>query len=248
MLSTMYPDPELAPSLDELGMRGAVEGRTVDVRLTLVSHPLCPYVQRAAVALLEKQVEHQRIAVDLAAKPDWFRRISPLGKVPLLMVGARVLFESAAICDYLDETLAPQLHPEDALDRAEHRGWIEVASSVLNDIAGFYGATDAALFAKRREDIAVKLRRLELTLGDGRYFAGTRFHLVDAAFAPVFRYFDMFETIADFGFFPDAPKLTAWRAALAERPSVRAAVAPDYPTRLRAFLKARGSVLSAMMT
>jgi glutathione S-transferase len=220
---------------------------TGSLPLTLVSHPLCPYVQRAAIALMEKQVEHERIAVDLAAKPDWFRRVSPLGKVPLLMVGDRVLFESAAICDYLDETLPPRLHPEDALDRAEHRGWIEVASAILNDIAGFYGAADAALFATRRGDIAVKLRRLEPSLGGGPYFAGARFHLVDAAFAPVFRYFDVFETIADFGFFQAAPKLAAWRAGLAERPSVQAAVASDYPARLRAFLKARGSALSAMM-
>lgn len=220
---------------------------TDSLPLTLVSHPLCPYVQRAAIALMEKQVGHERIAVDLAAKPDWFGRISPLGKVPLLMVGDRVLFESAAICDYLDETLPPRLHPEDALDRAEHRGWIEVASAILNDIAGFYGAVNAALFARRREDIAVKLRRLELSLGSGPYFAGARFHLVDAAFAPVFRYFDAFEPIADFGFFQAAPKLMAWRAGLAERPSVQAAVTPDYPARLRAFLKARGSALSARM-
>src|SRR5580693_9550560 len=104
MPSTICPHPELAP-------KAHVEGRTIDLQLTLVSHPLCPYVQRAAIALLEKQVGHERIAVDLAAKPDWFRRISPLGKVPLLMVGDRVLFESAAICDYLDETLPPRLHP-----------------------------------------------------------------------------------------------------------------------------------------
>jgi glutathione S-transferase len=194
----------------------------------LISHPLCPYVQRAAIALVEKQVEHERIVIDLAAKPDWFRRISPLGKVPLLMIGDRVLFESAAICDYLDETLAPRLHPADAFDRAEHRGWIEVASALLNDIAA-------------------KLRRLELSLADGPYFAGARFHLVDAAFAPVFRYFDAFESIADFGFFEAAPKLAGWRACLGQRPSVQAAVAGDYPLQLLRFLKARGSALSAMM-
>jgi glutathione S-transferase len=213
----------------------------------LISHPLCPYVQRAAIALVEKQVEHERIVIDLAAKPDWFRRISPLGKVPLLMIGDRVLFESAAICDYLDETLAPRLHPADAFDRAEHRGWIEVASALLNDIAGFYGAADAARFNERRADIAAKLRRLELSLADGPYFAGARFHLVDAAFAPVFRYFDAFESIADFGFFEAAPKLAGWRACLGQRPSVQAAVAGDYPLQLLRFLKARGSALSAMM-
>ena len=52
--------------------------------LTLVSHLLCPYVQRAAIALAEKNVPFERVVIDLANKPDWFIAISPLGKVPLL--------------------------------------------------------------------------------------------------------------------------------------------------------------------
>ncbi len=70
----------------------------------------------------------------------------------------------------------------------------------------------------------------------GQFFAGDRFTLVDATFGPIFRYFDVFDTIADTGIFGDTPKLRAWRAALAARPSVRDAVAPDYPQRLRDFL------------
>ncbi|MDH3236478.1 MAG: glutathione S-transferase N-terminal domain-containing protein, partial [Alphaproteobacteria bacterium] len=72
--------------------------------LTLVSHHLCPYVQRAAIALAEKAVEFERIYIDLANKPDWFRALSPLGKVPVLKVDDRALFESAVILEYLEET------------------------------------------------------------------------------------------------------------------------------------------------
>ena len=60
-------------------------------RLTLISHHLCPFVQRAAIALAEKGVEFERIDVDLANKPDWFLAISPLGKVPLLKVSDLVI-------------------------------------------------------------------------------------------------------------------------------------------------------------
>ena len=86
-------------------------------RLVLVSHALCPYVQRAAIALAEKGVPFERRTVDLADKPDWFRAISPLGKVPLLIVrgddaSETVLFESAVICEYLEETVpGVKLHP-----------------------------------------------------------------------------------------------------------------------------------------
>jgi glutathione S-transferase len=78
-------------------------------KLTLVSHYLCPYVQRASIVLSEKGVAFERHYIDLAAKPDWFLRISPLGKVPLLAVPQAglddaILFESAVICEYLEET------------------------------------------------------------------------------------------------------------------------------------------------
>ena len=135
-------------------------------KLTLISHHLCPYVQRAVIAVTEKEAPFTRTYVDLARKPDWFKAISPLGKVPLLRIDeAEVLFESAVICDYLDETIAPQLHPADPIARAKHRAWIEFASATLNDIWGYYVAPDAAAFEKKREALAGKFAWLERALG-----------------------------------------------------------------------------------
>ncbi|NRR29657.1 glutathione S-transferase family protein [Oxalobacteraceae bacterium] len=206
-------------------------------KLELVSHPLCPYVQRAAIALAEKGVPFTRTSVDLAARPDWFTRLSPLGKVPLLIVDDEVLFESAVICDYLDETIAPRLHPEDPLARARHRAWIEYGSAILNAIGNFYNAAERA---PARLALREKFARLEPELGEGPWFAGASFCMVDAAFGPIFRYFDVFDQIADFGILTGLPRLQAWRAALATRPSVRAAVGPDYRRDLHAFLRDRG--------
>jgi glutathione S-transferase len=215
--------------------------------LTLVSHHLCPYVQRAAIVLAEKSAAHERLTVDLAAKPEWFKRLSPLGKVPLLLVGDTALFESAVICEYLDETLAPRLHPEAPLERASHRAWIEFGSAILNDIARLYNAETAAAFQQRRE-LRGKLEWLERHLGKGPYFAGERFHVVDAVYGPIFRYFDTFEAVGIESFFAGLPNVSAWRAALSARPSVQAAVAPDYPERLRHFLATRRSHLATLAT
>ena len=215
--------------------------------LTLVSHALCPYVQRAAITLIEKKVHFERRWVDLADKPAWFRAISPLGKTPVLVVGEVPVFESAVICDYLDEVHAPRLHPEAPLARAHHRAWIAFASATLDDIWGFYSARDDATYDARRAAIRAKFVQAEAALDGGPYFAGARFSLVDAAFAPVFRYFDAFERAGVAGFFDATPGVRAWRAALAARPSVIAAAAPDYPERLDAFLRARHSALSRRM-
>src|SRR5712672_1647565 len=115
-------------------------------RLKLISHKLCPYVQRAVIALTEKGVAFERVDIDLANKPGWFLAISPLDKTPVLQVGVTAIFESVVILEYLEETETKPLHPADPLRRAEHRGWIEFGSSVLNDIAGFYAAKDEAAF------------------------------------------------------------------------------------------------------
>lgn len=215
--------------------------------LELVSHHLCPYVQRAAIALLEKNVPFRRTTIDLADKPEWFQRISPLGKVPVLRVGKDVIFESAVICEYLDETHTPRLHPADPLERARHRAWIEFASTTLNTIWGFYSAPDAATYDRRRMELADKFMWVEQALGAGPWFAGSGFSLVDAAFAPVFRYFDVFERIADPHVFDATPKVRAWSCALAGRESVIRVVDADYPDRLATFLRARGSYLSTLL-
>ena len=217
-------------------------------RLELVDHALCPYVQRAVIALTEKEVPFTRTVVDLDNKPAWFTAISPLGKVPLLRVDNAVLFESAVICDYLDETLEPRLHPVDALERARHRGWIEFASTVLNDIWRLYTASDEASFEARRSDLAARFGQIEAVLGDGPWFGGEHFSLVDAAFGPVFRYFDVFDRFADLQLFGRQSKVQAWRHALAARPSVREAVSPDYPERLRAFVVRQNGHLGRLAT
>jgi glutathione S-transferase len=213
-------------------------------RSTLVSHQLCPYVQRAAIVLAEKAIAFERIDIDLAHKPDWFLEISPLGKTPVLLVDGQPIFESAVICEYLDETASPRLHPQDALERARHRGWMAFGSAVLDAIGGFYNAPDEDALLAKVADIRGRLEQIEFELTTGPYFAGERFTMVDAVFAPMFRYFDVFEQSEDFGFFARTPRVLAWRAALAARASVQGTANSGYSASLRAFLVARNSALS----
>jgi glutathione S-transferase len=214
--------------------------------LTLISHALCPYVQRAVISLKEKGQPFERVDIDLSDKPDWFKALSPTGKVPVLRVGEAAIFESNVIVEFLEETVEPKLHPADPVRRAEHRSWMEYGSGILGDIYGLYTAADAEAFEAKTRVLAEKFDRLEARVA-GPYFDGEDFGLVDAVFGPVFRYFDTLDRIGDFGVLAGKPKLAAWRAALAARPSVRTAVAPDYAQRLEAFFRARSSHLSGLM-
>ncbi len=165
----------------------------------------------------------------------------------MLLVDDEPIFESAVICEYLDDTTLPRLHPENALQRARHRAWMEFGSAVLNSIAGFYNATDDNSLQAKAAELRRRFEQIEVALGDGPYFSGPKFSVVDAVFGPIFRYFDVFDGVADFGIFEATPRVNAWRAALATRPSVRDAVNPAYSQWLRQFLAERRSTLSGLI-
>ena len=223
-------------------------------KLTLISHHLCPYVQRAVIALAEKNVPFERIDIDLSKKPDWFIALSPLGKVPVLKVGdgeaEEAIFESAVILEFLEETQPPALYPNDPLARARQRAWIEFGSAMLNGIGRLYSAPnqtafDAALAAL--DSMAERLEEVLASRDKGPFFSGAQFGLVDAVFGPVFRYFDVFEAHADLKLTGGGEALLNWRRALRERESVRLAVSDDYAERLVRFVIGRGAVLGARM-
>src|SRR5437763_13045043 len=89
----------------------------------LVSFKTCPWVQRAAIVLREKKIDFEFRHIERDKRPDWFLAISPHKKVPVLRLDDKVsLFESSAIAEYLDETIAPRLQPADPVARAVNRG------------------------------------------------------------------------------------------------------------------------------
>lgn len=216
-------------------------------KYTLISHHLCPYVQRAAIALLENGVVYERKNIDLGNKPDWFLKLSPLGKVPLLVVNDEtVLFESSVIAEYVNDMSGGGLLSEDTLKRASQRAWIEFASQVIANIGHYYNAVDEKALDVAATQLGKKWQTLENMLGNGPWFSGDKFSLVDAAFAPVFRYFETLEQLTDIEYFANVPKVSAWRRALASRPSVQKAVGHDYGERLLDLFARRDSVIGKL--
>jgi glutathione S-transferase len=201
-------------------------------------------VQRAAIALEELGIEYRRVDIDLDNPPDWFTRLSPLGKVPLLRIDeGTVLFESAVIAEYVNELGAGALLAQDPLRRARQRAWIEFASAMLDNIGSLYSARGHDSFERFGAQLDGMWRQLEAALADDGYFDGDSFSLVDAAFAPVFRYIDLFELMLERAFVDEYPRIKQWRPRLAQRASVNRAVRKDYPTLLLEFIGKRESWL-----
>ena len=96
------------------------------------------------------------------------------------------MFESMAICEYLDEISPPSLHPSDPLRRAVNRGWIEFSSELFTSLYRVAHATELNEFVERCQQASEKLEKLEQQLDEGPFFNGPDFSMMDAAIAPAF--------------------------------------------------------------
>lgn len=210
----------------------------------LISFVICPYVQRSVITLKEKQVPFEITYIDLDHPPEWFPAISPMGKVPVLRVDReRVLFESAVINEYLDETNPPLLHPQDPWRRAHNRAWIEFGSNLIGRQYRMLTAPGKRKFTRERDELLAELRHLEAQLSEGPFFNGVVFSLADAAYAPLFMRLEIIERLYPQRLFEPTPKVRAWSDALLARPSVRESVVTNFEALFRQRFAAMGGWL-----
>ncbi len=215
-------------------------------KVRLISFHICPFVQRAAIALEAKGVDYDIEYISLSDKPRWFLDISPLGKVPLLDVGGTILFESQVIAEYLDETVGDPMHPRDPLRRAQHRAMIELIS---NAVSWTWQASITPDESTSREAIAKvrdALQRLQAARGVGVYFDGDALSLTDAAAAPMLQRLSWADEVGEFGVFDDLPEISTWRDALLAHPAVQSSAVADIRDRsIAAYQGWLGSVRDA---
>lgn len=207
--------------------------------IELVSAKECPFVQRAVILLNEKEVPHSVKYIDLSQKPDWFLAQSPRGRVPILNVNNTVLFESQAICEYLDETQgATRLAPADAVERARDRAWFAFSSEdLLVPLFQAMITDDREKYSAKRDQVLGRLARLDREKsGDWLSGNGSRFGLADVALAPLFTRFALLRRINGYDWLSAFPRLRAWSDALLGRPSIATSVVPDFDDVMRAYL------------
>jgi glutathione S-transferase len=215
-------------------------------KFELISFDICPYVQRSVITLKHKKVDFKLTFIDLGNPPEWFNKISPLGKVPVLLVRNSpqsepiILFESAVINEYLDEVTPPMIMPHDGpnapLEKARLRAWIAVGGECLAWLFTAMTSQDAAEVTEARNDLWDTLARVEEVLPGGNYFTGNKFSLVDAAFAPVFMRMLMMRSLRDDSHWKTLPKTHQWAKSLMELPEVKTSIESNFKERYREVL------------
>ena len=145
-----------------------------------------PYAWRVWLALEHKALAYELRMMSFSAgdlKQPAFLALNPRGKVPVLVDGDFVIYESAAILDYLEEAYAgsgEHLLPDDIKARARARrliregdGYLAHAMETLVDLILFTSADEwnADAITHARDAFTAELARFELEL-QGEFFAG----------------------------------------------------------------------------
>ena len=212
----------------------------------LISFAICPFVQRSAILLHWKKQPFTRINIDLQNKPDWFLRLSATGKVPLLYLpqdgkDAEVLFESAVINEYLDETLGHRLLAESPLSRARERAQISYSESLLMQQYQLLLATEEKDFEPLSQSFLNNLAKLagQPTSSEN----GSDLSLFDASIAPLFTRLQLTPSLYDRfkQMMIQQPQLITWIESLCELEAVKKSVEADFEQQFVDYFSARGS-------
>jgi RNA polymerase-associated protein len=180
--------------------------------LTLYDADRCPYCARARIALAEKGVDHEVVAIDLADRPAWIYEKNETGRVPVLEEDAWVLPESSVIMEYLEERYPePPLLPADPADRAHARVWIFRHDDFTRPYYALRRGEEGA--AERFDE---QLGKLDAALDRQPWLTGAQYGLVDIAYVPwVLRARDMLGVSLD-----AYPAVLSWLARCEERPAI----------------------------
>jgi glutathione S-transferase len=188
-------------------------------------HPFSTYSRRVRIAFAEKQIAHELVFVDMAARrhrEQPYLSLNPYGRVPTLEQEGFILFESTAILNYLEATRpSPPLVPADARGRAlvdmhtklcdiqftRHAGTIIFPKRFLPK-----ERWNAAAIADAKAEIEKHLAILDKQLTGKTYLVAEQFSLAEVCYAPFLEFLPLMEITP-----PGA--VAAWSERLLARPS-----------------------------
>jgi glutathione S-transferase len=202
--------------------------------MKLYGHPMSTCTRKVLCTLAEKGVKADFQLVDIMSGkqklPDHLG-LQPFGQVPAIDDDGFVLYESRAICRYVDEKFGgPKLHGTDLKSRALIEQWISVETSNFTPpamkiiMSAFFGPmmgkpVDDAVVSAGRESVKRCVEIMERQLGKTQYIAGDSFSIADIGFLPYIAYL----VAAKQGDLFESPHVAAWWARVSNRDSWKTA-------------------------
>ena len=212
--------------------------------LKLFTSAFSPYGQRVETLLLEKNISYSKEFIDLSNRPSWFSSVAPLGKIPVLLVDERPLFESLAILEYLEATYSENiLHPKNQFVLAWHRGWMEFSNTLLSLAFGLIFADNAQTIAQKQQELKNKLAIFAEQLKYQPYFNGDFFSILDITMASAMQPLLFLSERFHFNLFENLDGLLQYANNVVNRPNFVRSLPDNYSQIFESFLQRKNSFL-----
>lgn len=215
--------------------------------MKVVSFKVCPFVQRVTALLELKKAAYDIEYIDLSDKPQWFLDVSPHGQVPILILDdGRVLFESEAIVEYIDEAIGSPVSSADLVQKAQDRAWSSLASKNYLVQCSAQRSPDKNTLVERCAELSKVFAKIEKRLGDGPFFSGDSVGMADIAWIAILHRASIIERYSGFDFIDGFPKIKRWQEALLATDLAKNSVAEDFEERFTAFYLSEASYLGQL--
>ena len=205
--------------------------------MKIVSFKICPFVQRVTALLAVKGVDHDIAYISLSDKPQWFLDISPNAQVPILITDdRRVLFESDAIVEYIDELVGRPTLSRDLVTKAQDRAWSYLAAKHYLVQCGAQRSADEETLKERCAKLGKAFHKIEKRMAEGGTFAhGEEMSAIDIAWLPILHRAEIIKRHSGVDYLKDHRILQAWQAAVMATGIPEKSVPEDFEERFTAF-------------
>lgn len=203
--------------------------------LTLYGPALSTYVRTVRLVLNGANADYTLKTIDILSGESQsadYKALHPFGKVPTLDIDGELLYETAAICDYLNATVAnQQFSPADSMLAARMRQIICIVDSYLYTpavqtiviqrliVPSQGGTPDEAKIGNAVAPVKTAMDAIEAIAQCSPYLLGNQITIADFHLIPIFVYLS--KTPEFDAVMADAPKLKAWWNEMSQRPDVQ---------------------------
>jgi glutathione S-transferase len=192
--------------------------------LKLYFHPLSSFCHKVLIALYETGTPFEPRIVDLFGEAAEYRKIWPIGKIPVLRDGDRTIPETSIIIEYLAQHYPgkTQLFPADRelcrqmrLRDRFYDLYVHVPmQKIITDRLRPAGKNDPFGVEEARELLKTSLGMIDQDMASNRWVMGNDFTMADCAAAPALFYADWIAPFRD-----THKNVAAYLDRLKERPS-----------------------------
>lgn len=203
--------------------------------MKIVSFTICPFVQRVTGILESKGLPYDIEFISLANKPSSFLEVSPHGQVPVLIANdGRVIHESEAIAEFLEELGPPLLSP-DPVERAQDRAWSILASKNYLVQCSMQRSKDAAVLKEREAKFRKALSTMQDALPETPFFRGATVGMVDVSWLPLLHRASIIERHTGHDVLSGMPRAKRWQQHVLDTGLAERSVASDFEEKFVRF-------------